>query len=325
MAKIHFLNVGHGDCTIIEHNNGNLTVIDVNNGSDDMDDKSVQEIADASQSGHLQAAMWQMGMLSESAVLSSAGYRIPLTNPVDFLKTYYGNRPIFRYIQTHPDFDHFRGLAQLRDNFDFLNFWDHPHTKQWDGTEQRTGDAEQWDAYQEFRSGSHCKVFHLHRDSTGKYWNQDDNAGGGNGLHILSPTPALRARCNEIEDWNGMSYVLEYRTGNRRVILGGDAEQTAWEDILLHYGTKRLSCDVLKASHHGRDTGYFQEAVKAMSPTHTIVSVGKKPETDASNKYRQYSPNVWSTRWKGDISLEISGDTLNWSFGAERSLARHVY
>ena len=29
MAKIHFLNVGHGDCTVIEHNNGNLTVIDI--------------------------------------------------------------------------------------------------------------------------------------------------------------------------------------------------------------------------------------------------------------------------------------------------------
>ncbi len=31
MVKIHFLNVGHGDCTIIEHHIGNITMIDINN------------------------------------------------------------------------------------------------------------------------------------------------------------------------------------------------------------------------------------------------------------------------------------------------------
>jgi len=45
-----------------------------------------------------------------------------------------------------------------------------------------------------------------------------------------------------------------------------------------------------------------------MSPTVTIVSVGKKPETDASNKYRQYSTHVWSTRWKGNIIFTINDD-----------------
>ena len=43
-----------------------------------------------------------------------------------------------------------------------------------------------------------------------------------------------------------------------------------------------------------------------MNPQFTIVSVGKKPSTDASNKYRQYSQNVWSTRWRGNIRLEIA-------------------
>ena len=79
------------------------------------------------------------------------------------------------------------------------------------------------------------------------------------------------------------------------------------------YGDK-LKCDVLKASHHGRDSGYHQEAVKAMSPTCTIVSVGKKPETDASNKYRQYSDVVWSTRWYGNMTLTIDNDgKMSWA------------
>ena len=43
-----------------------------------------------------------------------------------------------------------------------------------------------------------------------------------------------------------------------------------------------------------------------MAPTYTIVSVGKKPETDASNKYRNYSKHVWSTRWKGNIVATLN-------------------
>ena len=45
-----------------------------------------------------------------------------------------------------------------------------------------------------------------------------------------------------------------------------------------------------------------------MSPEFTIVSVGKKPKTDATNKYKQYSTHVWSTRWKGNIRFELNID-----------------
>ena len=47
-----------------------------------------------------------------------------------------------------------------------------------------------------------------------------------------------------------------------------------------------------KANHHGRDTGYHQEAVKAMSPSVTIVSAGQKPDTDASAKYTNGQTDV---------------------------------
>jgi hypothetical protein len=52
-------------------------------------------------------------------------------------------------------------------------------------------------------------------------------------------------------------------------------------------------------------SGYHQEAVKAMSPSVTIVSVGQKPDTDASAKYMNYSQEVASTRWYGGITLEL--------------------
>ena len=104
---------------------------------------------------------------------------------------------------------------------------------------------------------------------------------------------------------NNLSYVLKVSHAGIQIVLAGDAEEDAWKSMVDYYG-EDLKCDVLKASHHGRDSGYYQEAVKLMNPQYTIVSVGKKPETDASNKYRQYTTDsVWSTRWKGTITVTV--------------------
>jgi competence protein ComEC len=58
-----------------------------------------------------------------------------------------------------------------------------------------------------------------------------------------------------------------------------------------------------------------------MSPIVSIVSVGKKPDSDATNKYSNYSKEVASTRWYGDITLEI-GTTgeLSWTTSRQRKV-----
>src|SRR5207248_2574834 len=104
MSKIHFLNVGHGDCTIIEHNDGKITMIDINNG-DEIDADSAAEIGDDD-------------------------HDIGLTNPVEYFKTKFPGKAIFRYIQSHPDFDHMRGLAAIEsEGIKVWNFWDTDHSR----------------------------------------------------------------------------------------------------------------------------------------------------------------------------------------------------
>jgi beta-lactamase superfamily II metal-dependent hydrolase len=312
MAIIHFLNVGHGDCTVIEHNDGNLTMIDINNGSE-LDEEAAKPILEGlarSPERYLgQVMAGQNGYKSWQTLLSEAGYAIALTNPVEFFKNRFPDRPIFRFIQTHPDLDHMRGLAALEaSGIKVLNFWDTRHSRQWDDEKDAEIDKADWEAYESYRSGRKTTVLHLHRGDKGKFYNQDEKgADGGNGLHILSPTPDILREFDKDKKRNDLSYVIRYITGKRTIIFGGDAEQAAWESIFNRYGGT-LKCDVLKASHHGRDTGYHQEAVKAMSPEFAIVSVGKKPGTDATNKYRTYCKNVWSTRWFGNLTLEINAD-----------------
>jgi len=307
MVKVHFLNVGHGDCMIIEHNSGRITMIDVNNGQD-LDRTTAEELYP---SFGLLAERIEIDELigrNKYQILAERGYDIALTNPIEYLKDHYPGADLFRYIQTHPDLDHMRGLLALGTaGIGILNFWDTEHGKtpefQSDADEQ---DWKEYESYSEEKKNNKC--LHLYRGDCGAFWNEEPKGvAGGDGISILSPTKELVASANEAGDSNNLSYVIRLRYQGVTVIFGADAGKDVWEDLVDTYG-EQLKCHVLKASHHGRDTGYHQDAVKLMSPEYTIVSVGKKPENDASNKYRQYSKHVWSTRWKGNITLEISDD-----------------
>jgi beta-lactamase superfamily II metal-dependent hydrolase len=310
MVKIHFLNVGHGDCTIIEHASGRITMMDINN-ADQLDSDSRRELAESYgiTGTNYAAATLVADMLKQSfrkSFLEDKGYDIPLTDPINYFLARWEGKSIFRFILSHPDLDHMRGLKRIsQEGISILNLWDTNHpiaTKNC----QSDDDTAEWEEYKRLRLGTGGPhVFLNYRDSTGKYWNQDDANGAGDGLYVLAPTLELRNAAGD--DPNAHSYVIWLQYAGIKVVLGGDATTSVWEAIHQKYGNG-LKCHILKAAHHGRDSGYHQKVVEAMSPEYTIVSVGKKPDSDASNKYRNYSKNVWSTRWRGNITVTIHPD-----------------
>ena len=126
---IHFLNVGHGDCTIIEHPSGRLTMIDINN-SKSLSDKDVAGLAAA-----LGVSEWEFrraGSILEGSTMSWEDYyKSKLVDPHDYYKTNFDGRSIFRYVQTHPDMDHMSGLDRFfwQEQVPLWNFWDVAHAK----------------------------------------------------------------------------------------------------------------------------------------------------------------------------------------------------
>lgn len=340
--KIHFLNVGHGDCTIIEHPSGRISVIDINNG-DKIDKNSFDEIKEslnppaitrqailgglagyaqpqgflpAPQQGGLASALLGLGQTyyEDYQKIAEAGYGKTLTNPIEYLDNlcqFRGrNKTIFRYIQTHPDMDHMRGLTALLDHgFEIINFWDTDNTKDTpDFRKVFDNDKTDWETYQKLRRGEGAKSLIKNRAEAGVFWNRGDSHGDlGDGIEILSPTPDIARAANANDKHNNHSYVLRITYAGISIILGGDSESEIWDDLVNTYGAG-LKCHVLKASHHGRDSGYHQPAVKLMDPELTVVSVGKKPPTDASHKYTNYSGKVLSTRWSGNITLIVRAD-----------------
>lgn len=240
-----------------------------------------------------------------------------LTDPIPYyltnIKDQQGNvKPIWRFIATHPDMDHLAGLARLQEELvagripAMHNFWDTNHSFGKDNFEAGKYDEKDWDEYQAIRGGARgANILRLHRRSTGNYWTDD-------GIEILGPSPALEKKAGEQGKPNLFSYVLKITYGGCVVILGGDALSESWQEIHDYYMNTSevpvgwLSADILKASHHGRDAGYHQEAVALINPQYTIISVGKKPESDATGKYRGYtSKKVLSTRQYGNIVVKL--------------------
>ncbi|MBL8812703.1 MAG: hypothetical protein JNM43_21235, partial [Planctomycetaceae bacterium] len=211
-------------------------MIDINNG-DDIDEKSAAEIAEETPSlfDDRMLAFAKMMNTNRAGILKTAGYEISLTNPIAFLEHNYRGRPIFRYIQSHPDLDHMRGLAALRDyGIPILNFWDTDHDKTPDFMSE--SDEDDWTAYESLQAGTwngtKHTVLRLARGSTGQFYNRNEvGMAGGDGIHIIAPTPELNASANESGNSNNLSYVLWLEYRGIKIVLGGDAEDAVWQNI----------------------------------------------------------------------------------------------
>ena len=299
VLKIHFLNVGHGDCTLIEFPSGRTTIIDINN-SKVIDEETKKELAESSSSYQLYESLGYTGVeLLEKSVVDFVS---PI-DAVDYIAGKVPDKSIFRFILTHPDMDHMTGLYKLEnENFKIVNFWDTANTKEIKENEVPSKyDFRDWQIYQEMRSSEGSpKVLNILKGEQRDFFNEDN-------INILSPTSEIIEEGNEKENWNLLSYIIVLEYAGHKIVLGGDADAEVWDKLAEEDGEILKDVSILKAAHHGRNSGYSQKAVSIMKPDWTICSVGKKPAQNASNKYRHYTQKkVLSTRFRGAIVAEIT-------------------
>lgn len=301
MLKIHVLNVGHGDCIVVEFPSGRVTVVDVNR-SDSVDKSSLDEILSESSSDKIAVSklLYNSGVIKYQQLISEAGYNIKLTDPVELIKRITNNKFFWRFISTHAHMDHLSGLDSIYNEVGFNYAWVLGNSFTQKLSDLSDSQKLDWAMYAKLRDGNfpQVKTIRAMEGDQGDFWQQD-------GIHILAPNAEI---LKDAAEPNATSYVLLIKYGTHKIVLGGDANVATWDYLVKKYPETLKGVTLLKASHHGRDSGYHQEAVKLMSPNLTIVSVGKKPESDASSKYRQYSKQVLSTRWYGTITVVLNKD-----------------
>ena len=91
MGIVHFLNVKHGDCSVIQHATGHVTVIDVCNAKTPEQGSLAELLAKA------------------DAVRGNFNQEEYPANPVAYLKNH-GITDVFRFVLTHADMDHMDGI-----------------------------------------------------------------------------------------------------------------------------------------------------------------------------------------------------------------------
>src|SRR5258708_825280 len=100
--KIYFLNVGHGDCTIVQFPSGRIAMIDIND-SGLLDEDSEDELGRKMDT--LGPSIYRVLGLDfpESLMKNLQEYiTTKVEDPVRYFTANFGTS-IFRYIQSHPD------------------------------------------------------------------------------------------------------------------------------------------------------------------------------------------------------------------------------
>lgn len=211
------------------------------------------------------------------------------------LKSLRGQKTIARFISTHPDDDHLRGIELLEAKVGIENFY---AVKNAATKKDKTDSFKKYCALRDDTK----KTFHIYKGCSRKWMNQEGDGRGSSGINILWPDinnddfkDAL-AYAAAGESPNNISAVIKYTlVGGATVLWMGDLETDFMEAIKGHLDLPAI--DILFAPHHGRDSGKIPDLMlEKMSPK--IIVVGEAP-SEHLHYYPDYNTITQNTA--GDI------------------------
>lgn len=211
------------------------------------------------------------------------------------------DKHITRFISTHPDEDHFRGIEYFDERQKIINFY---CVKNKAIKEEETTSFKK---YCEFRDGG--QAFYIKKDCSRKWMNESGNNDegvyiGSSGINILWPDvdnekfkEALE-KANNGEEPNNISPIIKYSLEQGITALWfGDLEHKFMESI--ENDVVLPKADVVFAPHHGRLSGEIPEKwLKEIDPK--VIILGDAPSKDLKY-FSDY--NTITQNSAGDITL----------------------
>lgn len=224
---------------------------------------------------------------------------------LDEIETESSGKGIKRFISTHPDDDHIKGLVEYDDKFGILNFYrvDNDTTKK--GTE-----TDDFKRYKKLRDDSK-KSFELRKGCKRKWMNESDDERDGAGLYCLWPITdnnlykeALKTAADGGSP-NNISPAVKYLVGKFSFLWMGDMETDMQEEFDKKVTNTHQT--IVFAPHHGRKSGHIPSSLMDKL-TPKLVIVGEAP-SDELDYYSEYDTITQNTA--GDILFETNGDYLD--------------
>ena len=216
-----------------------------------------------------------------------------------------GSKGITRFISTHADDDHFRGLTYLDDQLGILNFYCVENEA------IKDDETEDFKRYCSLRDGTHH--YYISKGCSRKWMNMYDEERGSSGINILWPVTSnedfqkvLKSASTDGSGVNNLSPIITYSIEKNVTMMWlGDMEHDFLEKIKDQVDWPKI--DILFAPHHGRDSGKVSDDVLKKLDPHIIV-IGEGP-----SKYLNYYPNYNTIKQNsaGDIVFDCYGDYVH--------------
>lgn len=187
-----------------------------------------------------------------------------------------GTKQILRFISTHPDEDHIKGLKKLDDELNIPNFYCVKNEA------RKQNETEDFKKYLHLKDSS--KAAYLFKGLKRKWLNDDDGTNGCSGIKILWPIindvkhiEALNDAYN-YKNYNNLSSIFTYSIDNgAKFIWMGDMEYDYLEKIKDKIEWSKV--DVVFAPHHGRKTGKISKEILDKLQQKLII-IGEAPSED---------------------------------------------
>jgi competence protein ComEC len=244
--RLTFVSVGQGDCTLVEYPGGHVMLID----------------------GGGLSATFDVG----ERILAPLLLRRKI-------------RTVDTVLLTHPDYDHYGGLAYVAERFGPVELW-------------TNGSRGRGQRYEEFRrrmerSGARAVVVRRGFERTI----------GGVAVRVLHPS------ADRVEPSNDASVVVHLSFGAMRVLLTGDVERVG-EAALARRGVDLRSA-ILKVPHHGSRTSSSDLLLDAVRPAIAVVSNGYRnrydmPHRSIVERYRRRGVDMLRTDLDGAIEIRVA-------------------
>lgn len=333
--RVHFIDVGQGDATLIEFDCG---AIMVDAGGE-----------------RWPSEPWEKAKYDGSEKL------------MKYLDNFFDNRPdlnsqLNSLVLTHPHIDHNLGVKKILDKYPPANI---VHNGQRGSSPGSAGQSEA--RYYSRRIDEVKGWYVLQRNTTGANGQTNDVIDPIDCTAVDPKIEMLWGKVESKEDWleeefdndNNHSLVVKVRFGDSSILFTGDLEESekarrgkraGIERLVEQFaGTDTLDVDVYQVGHHGSHNGTTKSLMEAMTPEIAVISAGPACRRGRFSAYshghprlkiiellqnhvsgtrskkrinyfeKQYKPieteiteAIYSTGWDGNIILEADAHG-NWS------------
>lgn len=214
-----------------------------------------------------------------------------------------------RFISTHPDEDHLKGIDILFKELGIVNFYCV------DNKVKKTDETDSFKYYCSLRDDD--KTFNLFKDHTIKWMNKSGIGDAGNYIesarvNVLWPDinnfdfkTALESSNND-GDPNNISPIIRYDIENGASFMWfGDLETDFIEKIKDNVDWKQT--DIIFPPHHSRKSGKLsKEILDILKPKIIVVGEANSEDLEYYNSY-----NTITQISAGDITFECNGDEVD--------------